>query len=52
MITAEALDIALNMARKCRHAPDEGEIEAIGEVESLLESYEDSNYDEDEYMED
>jgi hypothetical protein len=49
MITPQALEIVLSMARKCRHAPDAQELEAIEEVEFLLSSFDDEGYDEDEY---
>ena len=49
MITAEALDIVLSMARElretCKVQREDVEIDAIKEVESLLTSYED-DYDE------
>ena len=51
MLTGQALEIVLNMARKCRHAPDEEEAEAIKEVEFLLSTYEDDgDYTEDDYI--
>ena len=52
MITGEALDIVLGMARercsKANQTVTTTEIEAIEEVEFLLSSYDD-DYDEDEY---
>jgi hypothetical protein len=53
MITAEALDIVLDMARercsKANQTVTTTEIEAIKEVEFLLSSYDDEDYDEDDY---
>lgn len=53
MITAEALDIVIGMAKeRCSKANQTvitTEIEAIEEVEFLLSTYEDEDYDEDDY---
>ena len=52
MITAQALEIVLNIARNRPHLRSQ-EKEAIEEVEFLLTSFEDTgNYTEDDYMED
>ena len=57
MITTQALDIVLEMARET-YAASGGilsrqlETEAIKEVESLLKSYEDNDYKDEDYMED
>ena len=57
MITGQALEIVLSMARElretCKVQREDVEIEAIKEVEFLLTSFEDTgNYTEDDYMED
>ena len=52
MLTVQALDIVLRMARFFPHKDKQDE-EAIKEVEFLLSSFEDTgNYTEDDYMED
>jgi hypothetical protein len=53
MITAQALDIVLKMARSSRGgALREREVEAIEEVEELLSSYENNDYKDEDYLED
>ena len=56
MITAEALDIVLSMARElretCKVQREDIEMEAIKEVGTLLESYEDNDCKDEDYMED
>lgn len=56
MITGQALEIVLSMARElretCKVQREDVEIEAIEEVEQLLSQFEDTgNYTEDDYME-
>ena len=51
MITAEALEIVLGMAREHDiQGVEANELEAIKEVETLLKSYEDNDYNEGEYI--
>ena len=50
MITAEALEIILNMAKSTAGSKSKSGQEAIKEVESLLESYEDDDYEDDDYV--
>lgn len=57
MLTGQALDIVLSMARElretCKIQREDVEMEAIEEVEQLLSQFEDTgNYTEDDYMED
>ena len=52
MITAEALEIVLDMAKDSQnhHQLSQDQRDAIEEVETLLKSYEDNDYDADEYV--
>ena len=57
MLTGQALDIVLSMARElretCKIQREEVEMEAIEEVEQLLSQFEDTgDYNEDDYIED
>ena len=57
MITGQALEIVLSMARElretCKVQREDVEMEAIEEVEQLLSQFEDTgNYTEDDYMKD
>tara|TARA_Y100000310_G_scaffold272909_1_gene288135 strand:- start:125 stop:289 length:165 start_codon:yes stop_codon:yes gene_type:complete len=52
MITAEALEIVLDMAKDSQnhHQLSQDQRDAIEEVETLLKSYEDNDYNEEEYI--
>ena len=57
MLTGQALDIVLSMARElretCKIQREDVEMEAIEEVEQLLSQFEDTgDYNEDDYIED
>ena len=51
MLQGQALAIVLKMAKSMNaRSTTREEMKAIEEVETLLESYEDNDYDEDEYI--